>query len=70
MKNNGLKPCERETIISFSDDSDSASIWTSSEKIEKKLIANGLKVENYGHGIRSFIPKGWIKLVKPTKNRS
>jgi hypothetical protein len=67
MKGKGLKH-ERETIINFNEESDTASIWTASEVVYRRLKKLGYMPSQDNERSAAFeIPKRDIKLPRPKR---
>jgi len=65
MKGKGIKQ-ERETVIAFNEADDSASIWTASEPVYRKLKKQGyIPGENDGRSATFVIPKKCVSFRKP-----
>lgn len=72
MKATGPKE-ERETIIRFDDEAVSASIWTASDVVYRRLIkqlGTGYLLEEGERHAVFELPKSWIKLPRKRKERS
>jgi len=67
MKGKGLKQ-ERETIINFNEESDTASIWTASEVVYRRLKKLGYTPSQDNERSAVFqMPKRDIKLPRPKR---
>lgn len=66
---NGKGPrSERETIINFNEESDTASIWTASEVVYRRLMKVGYMPSQDNERSAVFeIPKRDIKLPRPKR---
>jgi hypothetical protein len=62
---------ERETIINFNEESETASIWTASEVIHRRLLKLGYMPSQDNERSAVFeIPKRDIKLPRPKRTMS
>ncbi len=69
MKGKGIKQ-ERETIIAFNEADPSASVWTASESVYRRLKKQGYEpIENNERSARFEIPKRDIKLPRPKSEK-
>jgi len=72
MKARGPK-FERETIINFNEEEETASIWTASERVYKRLLKRlgraYLAEDGERHAVFTF-PVGFIQLPRPKKQAS
>lgn len=67
MKGNGPKH-ERETIINFNEEDDTASIWTASETVYRRLRKLGYMPSEDGERHAVFtMPKREVKLPRPKR---
>jgi hypothetical protein len=67
MTGRGAK-CERETIINFNEESDTASIWTASEVVYRRLKKLGYVPSQDNERSALFkMPKRDIKLPRPKR---
>ncbi len=65
MKGKGIRQ-ERETVINYNEADDSASIWTASERVYRKLKKQGYEpVEDTEHSATFKIPKKRVSIRKP-----
>ena len=71
MKASGPRT-ERETIVNFNEEESTASIWTASEVVYRRLIkqlgTESLLEDGERHAIFE-LPKAWIKLPRQRKVR-
>ncbi len=65
MKGKGIRQ-ERETVIVFNEADDSASIWTASERVYRRLKKQGYEpVKDTERSARFEIPKKCVSIRKP-----
>jgi len=65
MKGKGIKQ-ERETVIAFNEADPSASVWTASESVYRKLKKQGYKpVEDTERSATFEVPKKCVSIRKP-----
>jgi hypothetical protein len=61
---------ERETIINFNEADETASVWTASESIYRRLLKLGYEPREDGERHAAFeMPKKDIKLPRPKRTR-
>ena len=67
MKGKGIR-AERETVICFNEEDASASIWTASETIYRRLMKLGYcPTEDNGRSARFEVPKRDTRLPRPKR---
>ncbi len=65
MKGQGIRQ-ERETVIVFNEADDSASIWTASERVYRRLKKQGyVPVEDTERSAKFEVPKKRVSIRKP-----
>ena len=70
MKGMGTRQ-ERETVIVFNDDEDTASVWTASETVYRRLKKRGyFPVEDNERSAKFEVTKGEVKLPRPKKRKT
>ena len=70
MKGKGLRE-ERETVITFNEADDTASIWTASDTVYRQLVKRGYQPsEDEARHARFEIPRREIKLPRPKRKMS
>jgi hypothetical protein len=64
-----LDPQDRETVISFNEADDEASIYTYNRHLQTHLRRMGIKPEsgNGFGGVSYIIPKSWLRDPRPRK---
>lgn len=69
MKATGLRE-ERETIVRWDEDSDTAEVWTASEVTYRRMIKRGWQPVLDGDRSAVFnVPKGQVRLPRPGKRK-
>ncbi len=70
MKGKGPRS-ERETVIRFDEAGDTATVWTASEVVYRKLRKMGYEpVEDRERSANFKVPKGDVRLPRPKRTRS